>query len=111
MSPEAVDLIGLTAEQLIEEPEHFTRLVHPDDRARVQEGDARSEATGLWEDTYRIVRPDGSIRWVYARGRRVEDADSELSVWHGVTIDVTVQVEAALAAGLAPTAWAAPPLG
>ena len=66
LSPEAVDLVGLTAEQLIEEPEHFTRLVHPDDRARVQEGDARSEATGLWEDTYRIVRPDGSIRWVYA---------------------------------------------
>ena len=55
--------------------------------------------------------PTGRSGGCYARGRRIEDADSELSVWHGVTIDVTVQVEAALAAGLAPTAWATPPLG
>lgn len=111
MSPEVMDLTGFTAEQLIEEPEHFLRLVHPDDQAHVLATDARSEATGLWEDTYRIVRPDGSIRWAFARGRRVEDVGSEQRVWHGVTIDVTVQVEAALAAGLAPTAWATPPLG
>ena len=33
----------------------------------------------------------------------------EQSLWHGVTIDVTVHVEAAMAAGLAPEAWATPP--
>lgn len=111
ISPEAADIIGLTPEQLIAESEHFPRLVHPDDRARVFDVNQRSEATGLWEDTYRVVRPDGAIRWVFGRGRRVDDSDPNagVSIWHGVTIDVTSQVEAALAAGLAPEAWAASP--
>lgn len=109
ISPEATDVIGLTPEQLIAEPAHFSRLVHPDDLARVLDVNRRSEATGLWEATYRIVRPDGSIRWVFGRGRRTESPDPEQSLWHGVTIDVTSQVEAALAAGLAPEAWAASP--
>jgi PAS domain S-box-containing protein len=111
ISPEAESIVGLTPEQLIGEPGHFPRLVHPDDRARVAEANQRSEATGWWEDTYRVVRPDGAIRWVFGRGRLAEDPSSasDVSVWHGVTIDVTAKVEAALAAGLAPDAWATPP--
>ena len=33
MSPETEALVGLTPEQLLAEPAHFPRLVHPDDRA------------------------------------------------------------------------------
>ena len=110
LSPEAVDLIGLTAEQLIEEPEHFTRLVHPDDRARVQEGDARSEIPAYGRTRTGSCGPTGRSGGLRQgpprRGRRLR-AERVARV----TIDVTVQVEAALAAGLAPTAWAAPPLG
>ena len=35
ISPEAGEIIGSTPEQLIAEPEHFPRLVHPDDLERV----------------------------------------------------------------------------
>ena len=69
----------------------------------------RAEATGEWEDTYRVLRPDGGVRWVHGKGRRVESDEPDISVWHGVTIDVTAQVEAAQAAGLAPSVWATPP--
>jgi PAS domain S-box-containing protein len=109
ISPEAADIVGLTPQQLIEESGHFPRLVHPEDRARVLDVNQRSEETGLWEDTYRIVRPDGTIRWLFGRGRRVDSPDPGQSLWHGVTLDVTVHVEAAIAAGLAPEAWATPP--
>ena len=110
VSPAATEIIGLTPEQLIAEAMHFPRLVHPDDRERVQAGSVAASATGVWEDTYRIVRPDGSVRWLHGRGRRASDPDTDLDVWHGVTIDVTAQVEAARAAGLdALDAWAAPP--
>ena len=111
ISPEATEILGLTPEQLIAEQEHFPRLVHPDDRARVQTVNVQAEASGLWEDTYRIVRPDGSIRWLFGRGRRTDEPVDDVSIWHGATIDVTAQVEAAQAAGLEPAAWATPPPG
>jgi PAS domain S-box-containing protein len=111
MSPEAEAIIGLTTAQLLAEPAHFPRLVHPDDRARVVDSSRRSEEVGEWEDTYRILRPDGGIRWVHGKGRRVDSDDPDISVWHGITIDVTAQVEAAQAAGLAPSVWATPPSG
>jgi PAS domain S-box-containing protein len=109
ISPGATDVVGLTPEQLIAESEHFSRLVHPGDRERVDAVDRASEETGRWEDTYRILHPDGSIRWVHGRSRRADAVDPQVDVWHGITIDVTAQVEAAIDAGLEPGAWATPP--
>jgi len=109
ISPAVTQLIGLTPAQLMQEPMHFPRIVHPDDVERVLAENEGAEETGRWEDTYRIVRPDGAIRWVHARGRRADGTHPDRNVWHGVTIDVTAQVEAAVSAGLAPEAWATPP--
>jgi PAS domain S-box-containing protein len=109
ISPEAAEIVGLSPEQLIAELEHFPRLVHLEDRARVNATNLAAESTGLWVDTYRIVRSDGAIRWLHGRARRVDSPDPDVSVWHGLTIDVTTQVEAALAAGLTHEAWATPP--
>ncbi|MGI8795547.1 MAG: SpoIIE family protein phosphatase [Acidimicrobiia bacterium] len=64
-------------------------LVHPDDRDLVVERVARTESgiepTGLH---YRIVRPDGTVRWIDNRSRRL--ADGSLL---GVAVDVTEQHE------------------
>ena len=109
LSPETEAMVGIAPAELLAEPASFPRLVHPDDRARVVETNRRSEVTGEWEDTYRILRPDGEVRWVHGRGRRIDGANPDLSAWYGVTIDVTAQVEAAQAAGLAPDSWAATP--
>jgi PAS domain S-box-containing protein len=62
-------------------------LVHPEDRGRVSERVARTERgeepTGL---RYRIVRPDGQVRWIDNRSRRLGDGSLI-----GVAIDVTEQ--------------------
>ncbi|HUF85563.1 MAG TPA: SpoIIE family protein phosphatase, partial [Acidimicrobiia bacterium] len=62
-------------------------LVHPDDRARVGEQVARTtsgdDPAGL---RYRIVRPDGQVRWIDNRSRRLSDGSLI-----GVAIDVTEQ--------------------
>ena len=50
---------------------------------------ARSDHTGIWEDTYRIVRRDGGIRWLHSFGRRVSPPGVVPEVWHGVAVDVT----------------------
>src|SRR5689334_8028662 len=64
--------------------------VHRDDRARV----ARVIETALterrpWSIDYRIVRPDGELRMIHARGEIVLDPDGNPAVVHGTCQDVT----------------------
>jgi PAS domain S-box-containing protein len=65
----------------------YLQLVHPDDRARRAEIIARGVQEGRWEDEYRIVRPDGAVRWVMAKGTVIHDGGR--AVVHGAVIDVT----------------------
>ncbi|MGH2681018.1 MAG: PAS domain-containing protein [Actinomycetota bacterium] len=103
IGPQALDILGYTPEELMAEPRHFPRMVHPDDRDRVQSAVADSNGTGLWQDTYRVMRRDGEIRWLHSFGRRVSPPDVVPEVWHGVSVDVTAFRSAA------PTATAVEP--
>ncbi len=85
----AFDIFGYTPEELMVDRKHFPRMVHPDDRAHVRKNMSRSNDTGIWEDTYRILRRDGGIRWIHSFGRRVTPAGLTPEVWHGVAVDVT----------------------
>jgi PAS domain S-box-containing protein len=88
IGPQALDVFGYTPDELMSESTHFSRLVHPDDRARVDLALARSEETGLWDEVYRVIRRDGEVRWIQSFGRRVS-GDEIPERWHGVAIDVT----------------------
>ena len=67
--------------------EGFVALVHPEDRSRVAEDIQRGVGVGTWEDEYRIVRADGAVRWVMAKGSVLRDAESDIVL--GAVIDVT----------------------
>jgi PAS domain S-box-containing protein len=70
--------------------EGFRDEIHPDDRERVLQ--ALSEAIGQRRDhhvEYRIIRRDGSVRWVEGRGRLFLDADGNPDRMVGVCADVT----------------------
>ena len=89
MGAQAYELVGYTSEELVAEPYHFPRLVHPDDRERVTRANEASDRTGVWDDEYRVIHRDGSVRWIHSVGRRVTPQGWEPETWHGVTIDVT----------------------
>jgi PAS domain S-box-containing protein len=89
IGPQAFDIMGYTPEELMVDRKHFPRMVHPDDRARVRKTVARSDETGIWEDTYRILRRDGGTRWIHSFGRRVSPPGVIPEVWHGIAVDVT----------------------
>jgi len=78
--------------------EVFERYVHPGDRARVMETVDRAihERTGL-DITYRIIRPDGSIRYAQSVGRPILNAAGEVEELVGVVMDVTERKRAARA--------------
>jgi PAS domain S-box-containing protein len=65
--------------------------VHQDDRQRVadERRRARRAGGGHFETGFRVVRPDGALRWVVCRGHR-ELRDGR-TVLHGIHIDVTQQ--------------------
>jgi PAS domain S-box-containing protein len=89
IGPQAFEILGYTPEELMVEPEHFPRMVHPDDRERVGRTTLRSNRTGIWEDEYRVIRRDGEIRWLHSFGRRVSPSGVVPEVWQGVAVDVT----------------------
>ncbi len=89
MGAQTSELVGYTSEELIAEPYHFPRLVHPDDRERVARASDASDRAGVWDDEYRVVHRDGSVRWIHGVGRRVTPSGWEPATWHGVTFDVT----------------------
>lgn len=70
----------------------FRALVHPDDIEGLESNLARqAETSELYEDQFRIGHRDGSIRWIYARGRFVHDSSGKAIHLIGVNVDVTEQ--------------------
>lgn len=69
------------------------RVVHPDDRTRVDAAVRQALETGVYEAEYRVRRPDGSDLWITERGRVVTDGDADRMV--GVARDVTADRSAA----------------
>ena len=90
IGPQALEVFGFTPDELLAERRHFARMLHPDDRDRVAASEVRSADTGLWEETYRILRPDGEVRWISSYGRRVTEQGEIPEIWHGVALDITM---------------------
>ncbi|WP_448203880.1 response regulator [Azospirillum sp. sgz302134] len=77
------------------------RAVHPDDQARVQrEIDAAVEGHTPYESEFRVVWPDGTVRWLAARGSVVHDEAGQPLRMMGVNFDVTDRREATEALSL-----------
>lgn len=67
--------------------EGFLHIVHPEDRALLRRAVNEAILSGMDNSVeYRIVRPDGSIRWILSRGRPHPVPASRMM---GVSIDIT----------------------
>ena len=70
--------------------EKFTQAIHPDDRDRVSREIAQGIKTpGPVRFEYRLLRPDGEIRWVVASGLAIADASGQVSRLPGIVVDIT----------------------
>lgn len=67
---------------------------HPDDREKVREAVNDAIHSGRdYQAEFRVVRPDGSLQWVCARGRVQMDEHGKPKQLTGVTLDVTARKE------------------
>ncbi len=89
VSPAFEAVWGRSVEHLYQSPDAWLEAVHPEDRERVRRVIARATG-GRWDEAYRVVRPDGSVRWVRTRAHPVRDAsDGEVKRVAAVSRDVT----------------------
>jgi diguanylate cyclase (GGDEF)-like protein/PAS domain S-box-containing protein len=88
VSPAYERIWGRTRESLYADPRSFIEAVHPEDRERVF-GGVSEHAAGRWNYEYRIVRPDGTVRWILDRGFPIHDAEGRLVMMTGSAIDIT----------------------
>jgi PAS domain S-box-containing protein len=64
--------------------------IHPDDSALLHETFTGAMQSGsIYELEHRIVRPDGTVRWVYDRAQPYCDQSGRLVRYIGATLDVT----------------------
>jgi PAS domain S-box-containing protein len=67
MSQACEQIFGLSSESLIKAHDSFIDIIHPEDRERVLSARLAGFANQESVVEHRIIRPDGSIRWIYSR--------------------------------------------
>lgn len=80
---------GRSPDALLKNPELWAESLHPEDKERVLAGSRRRIPYDGETIEYRIVRPDGQIRWIRDRAFPVRDASGDVYRVAGVAEDVT----------------------
>ncbi|MFP5265023.1 MAG: PAS domain S-box protein [Blastocatellia bacterium] len=89
VSPAYEKIWGRSCDSLYADARSFLEAVLPGDRARVLsnvEAHRRGEVT---DQEYRIVRPDGEVRWVRDRGFPIRDESGRVYRVAGIAEDIT----------------------
>lgn len=97
-SPELERLYGLPVGSFDGTPEAWRGLIHPDDVDTADRGIQRSldDPATASEFEYRIMRSDGTVRWIYAKAKTLCDGEGRAVRMVGVNLDITERKEAQL---------------
>src|SRR5258707_10972584 len=96
-SDEMFRIFGLDPRESLPTREHFRQRVHPEDRDWVDkrfEKSLRERVDSF--DEYRVLLPDGTVRYISSSGHPVLDEDGELIEFVGTAVDVTERKRAEL---------------
>jgi PAS domain S-box-containing protein len=88
VSPAYETIWGRSAEEIYRNPGAFLEAIHPDDRPGVIESLGR-QFDGTYDIEYRVVRPDGEVRWVRDRAAPIADDAGNVYRIVGVADDIT----------------------
>jgi diguanylate cyclase (GGDEF)-like protein/PAS domain S-box-containing protein len=90
VSPQITELFGITPDEWKASPDAWLRPVHPDDRRRAHEAFvAANEAGTPFHAEYRVVAPNGDVRWVVDRTVILPAVDGQRTLAQGMIFDIT----------------------
>ena len=93
VGPKTSEIYGQPANDLHRRAEFWIEAIHPDDKSAVVEAWQRLRTGSDFDLEYRIVRPDGTERWINDRAYRVRGASGDPERIDRLTRDITSQVE------------------
>jgi two-component system cell cycle sensor histidine kinase/response regulator CckA len=88
VSPAYEKIWGRSCASLRAAPVTWIEAIHPEDRERVRQS-LIHQVSGRYDETFRVVRPDGSVRWVRDRAFPVRGADGVVQRIVGTVDDIT----------------------
>ena len=89
VSPAYERVCGRTCASLYENPLSYREVIHPDDRERVLGLRPRRRENWYRKDEFRIVRPDGEVRWLWTSTFPIRDRERRRHQLTGVSEDIT----------------------
>jgi PAS domain S-box-containing protein len=92
-SEEIYDQLGSNRDKPIAHLQDLEPFINPDDRARLRQRWKTPQAKGgIYEEEFRVVRPDGQTRWLFVRAQAFNDSQRPSYVY-GVSMDITERKE------------------
>lgn len=90
ISPMVETLLGYTQEEWMADPMLWTRIIHADDRDRVEQQCWENNRDGQpFEMTYRMITRSGEIKWFRDKAVLVRGSTGQRLCWEGLMIDIT----------------------
>lgn len=89
-------VFGWSRDDFYSDPVFYRKLAHPDDVGELERLTVDVRRNGRGHAEYRIVRPDGSVRWVHTEAYLVSDDEGRPVRHSGYTRDITTRREAEL---------------
>lgn len=91
----AYQLFGVTQELLGDTSGTFLDRIHPMDREHIRQAIRRAITDGaLYSEEFRVMLPDGSVRWRAAQGTTFRDDEGQAARMVGVVLDITERKQA-----------------
>lgn len=82
-------IVGFEPSSVVPTLDLYQSLVHPDDQLDFSNAVGLAQGTRLQDRTFRIIRPDGSLRWLRSKAQPYFDRDGTPTAMFGVIADVT----------------------
>ena len=88
VNPAYETVLGLSRESLYTDPLSYLNVIHPEDQARIREFAYRPMTNDV-DSEFRVIKPDGTIRWIQLRISPILDANGVLYRIVGTAEDIT----------------------
>ncbi len=86
-------IYGLSREKELRNNQFWRKSIHPDDLSIADEIDNKWENSEGYQYEYRILRPNGEVRWILDQGLPVFNENGEHERYDGTNVDITRQKE------------------
>lgn len=91
VSPTYEKVWGRTSQSLYDNPDSFIESIHPDDKERITQTylEENDLSNCQFDDQYRIIWTDGTIRWIWSRKYPIYDQNGKVIRLLGISDDIT----------------------